>query len=433
MKVKTISRSESVWGRDTKNEQFRLPRNMKEELHPLAKAREYTRAVVAAKMDRMMAHPFLGAMSGHADGVYCTAMYALDRLCSGSADGEVKLWCLSEKKCLATFQAHEGACKGVCEVPQSQKVFSCGLDKTVKLWGQKEEYKYSSTHGLNTIAHNYQQEMFATGGESVEIWNHNRSNPTFSYNWDSRSITQVKFNKTETNVLASVGTDRSIILYDVRMQTALKKVVMINSCNSVCWNPMEPFIFAVGNEDHNVYLFDMRFLESSTNVFRDHVSAVLDIDFSPTGREIVSGAFDRTIRIFNVSHGHSRDVYFLKRMQRIWSVKFSLDSKYITAGSDDGNIRLWKSKASEKLGLISQKEKQHLEMSEALVSKYKHMPEIRKIVSQRHLPSSLKKQSTRKKIKVDAYKLRKEKEIEHCKLNVERVPERKKGILNVLI
>lgn len=85
----------------------------------------------------------------------------------------------------------------------------------------------------------------------------------------------------------------------------------------------------------------------------DHTSAVIDVDYSPTGRELVAGSYDRTIRIFEASRGHSRDVYHTKRMQRLTCVKWSLDDKYIISGSDEMNIRLWKARASEKLGVVS--------------------------------------------------------------------------------
>jgi WD repeat and SOF domain-containing protein 1 len=49
---------------------------------------------------------------------------------------------------------------------------------------------------------------------------------------------------------------------------------------------------------------------------KDHVSAVLDVDFSPTGEELVTGSYDRSIRIFRTREGHSREVYHTKRMQR---------------------------------------------------------------------------------------------------------------------
>ena len=33
---------------------------------------------------------------------------------------------------------------------------------------------------------------------------------------------------------------------------------------------------------------------------------MLDVDYSPTGREFVSGSYDKTVRIFPVNRGHSR-------------------------------------------------------------------------------------------------------------------------------
>lgn len=85
----------------------------------------------------------------------------------------------------------------------------------------------------------------------------------------------------------------------------------------------------------------------------DHTSAVIDVDYAPTGREFVSGSYDKTIRIFESLKGHSRDVYHTKRMQRLTCVKWSLDNKYILSGSDEMNIRMWKARASEKLGVVS--------------------------------------------------------------------------------
>ena len=33
---------------------------------------------------------------------------------------------------------------------------------------------------------------------------------------------------------------------------------------------------------------------------KDHVSAVIDVDYSPTGKEFVSAGYDKTIRIYEV-------------------------------------------------------------------------------------------------------------------------------------
>lgn len=84
----------------------------------------------------------------------------------------------------------------------------------------------------------------------------------------------------------------------------------------------------------------------------DHVEAVVDVDYSPTGKEFVSGSYDKSIRIFEVDKGRSREVYHTKRMQRLTCVAWSHDNKYVISGSDEMNIRIWKAKASEKLGVV---------------------------------------------------------------------------------
>ena len=79
----------------------------------------------------------------------------------------------------------------------------------------------------------------------------------------------------------------------------------------------------------------------------------MSVDYSPTGKEFVSGSYDRTIRIFDRTEQHSRDIYHAKRMQRVFVAKFTGDARFILSGSDDTNIRLWKARASEALGIVS--------------------------------------------------------------------------------
>ncbi|XP_006109424.3 DDB1- and CUL4-associated factor 13-like [Myotis lucifugus] len=94
----------------------------------------------------------------------------------------------------------------------------------------------------------------------------------------------------------------------MRQATPLKKVILDMRTNTICWNPMEAFIFTAANEDYNLYTFDMRALDTPVMVHMDHVSAVLDVDYSPTGKEFVSASFDKSIRIFPVDKSRSRYV-----------------------------------------------------------------------------------------------------------------------------
>lgn len=50
----------------------------------------------------------------------------------------------------------------------------------------------------------------------------------------------------------------------------------------------------------SVYSYDTRNLSMPVNIHEDHVSAVTSIDYAPTGREFVTGSYDKSVRIFEV-------------------------------------------------------------------------------------------------------------------------------------
>lgn len=438
MKIKTISRSSDDYVPVSNQESARQPRNLDPDLHPFERAREYTRALNSVKMDKMFAAPFICQMGmGHVDGVYSMAKNpkSLGVMASGSGDGVVKLWNLGEREETFEVTAHENIVKGLCFTPQSQ-LLSCSIDGTVKRWDPLSKsteplQTYLSSGGLNSVDHHRDEARFITGGDTLQLWDSQRSKPVESLAWGADNINSVKFNMTETNICASTGNDRSIVIYDLRTTSPIQKMVTSLNNNAISWNPMEAYNFAVASEDHNAYLYDMRNLKRALNVYKDHVAAVMDLDFSPTGQELVTGSYDRTIRMFNLLEGHSKEIYHTKRMQRVMSVRYSMDSKYILSGSDDGNVRLWRAKANERMGVRSAKQQASLDYSNALVERYKHMPEIRKISKSRHLPQAIQKARDIKRTELDALKRRRDNRIRHSKPGTyEYEKEREKHIVD---
>ncbi|KAI9297177.1 WD40 repeat-like protein [Neoconidiobolus thromboides FSU 785] len=387
-----------------------MQRNYDPILHPFEKSREYTRALNATKLERMFAKPFIASLDGHADGVYCLSKHYknLQTIVSGSGDGEVRAWRLNERSCFFNTTAHNGIVKGVCILPEDNKFISVGHDKVAKIWDVNSEdsstplYTYQGKSAFTGVDHHISEPKFATSGSIINIWDINRSEPISTFEWGADTINTVKFNKTERNIVASCGTDRAITLYDIRSNSPLSKTYLQLKSNALCWNPMEAYNFVVGNEDHNLYLFDMRKMNKAVSCFRDHVSAVMDVDFDPTGRQIVSGSYDRTVRIFTVGKPKSRDVYHTKRMQRVFTVKYSMDGRFVLSGSDDTNIRLWKSNAAEKLGVRNNRERSHLEYSEKVKDKYAHIPEVRKIANHRIIPQNIKTTTRTKAIMLES-------------------------------
>lgn len=117
-------------------------------------------------------------------------------------------------------------------------------------------------------------------------------------------------------------------------------------------------------------------------------------------------------------------------MQRVFSVAFTTDTRYVLSGSDDGNVRLWRAQASERSHVRSAKERTKLEYDAALKERYKHMPEIKRISRHRHVPQPIKKAGEIKKEELASIKRREENRRRHSKKkDSRRIPQREAMIV----
>jgi WD40 repeat protein len=50
--------------------------------------------------------------------------------------------------------------------------------------------------------------------------------------------------------------------------------------NSLAWNPTLPTVLLLASEDHNLYTFDLRKMETPTQIYKGHVAGVMSCDWS---------------------------------------------------------------------------------------------------------------------------------------------------------
>ena len=145
-------------------------RNLDPLMHPFARARERTRALNAAKIERMFAKPFVASLEGHSDAVEVLVRRpkSLTAVASASWNGGTHIVCLGpilvlfeslgldlsgiavdapafsdiiihdlqqRTEILTLRGAHKGKASGLCFGGENgDRFLSCGVDKTVKLW-----------------------------------------------------------------------------------------------------------------------------------------------------------------------------------------------------------------------------------------------------------------------------------------------------------
>lgn len=412
VKVKAISRSELEWTKDRSTEVPKANRNYDPKFNPMAKQTEFTRAIRAAKLDRMFAKPFVSALPGHRDTIQsiATDYNNLSCLVSGAVDGGLIFWDMMTKKAKATIDdAHRHSIDGVVISPDGVACLSASRDKTIKMWdldistdGEKPEplAEYLGDYPFSSIDHHYKKTHFATSSDVVSVWDINRTQPLQRFSWGDDTVVCCRYNKIETNLIACSMTDRGICLYDTRTQSAHSKVVMELCTSSLSWNPLDPNVFVAGSDDCNCYLFDIRLPGRPRNVFQGPIAPVTTVDFSPTGTMFAAGGQDSTVRMWDVhqtTKSDSLEMFHTKRMAKVFSVKWSPDSSYIFSGSEDAVLRVWKSDSSKPIRPLRGPEKHNFNYMRTLKNKYSSFLEVRRISNQRNAPKYIKRTALRVK------------------------------------
>eukprot|EP00796_Vickermania_ingenoplastis_P005402 gene5402-3889_t len=421
VKVKTISRSELEWTKDRSTEVPKANRNYDPKFNTMAKQTEFTRAIRAAKLDRMFAKPFVAALQGHKDTIQsiATDYNSLSTVVSGAVDGGLIIWDVMTKKTRMNIEtAHRHSVDGVTISPDGVACLSASRDKTVKMWdldtGSSEEKpeplaEYLGEFPFSSIDHHYKKTLFATSSDVVNVWDINRTQPLQRFSWGDDTVTCCRYNKIETNIIACCMTDRGICLYDTRTQSAHSKVVMELCCSSISWNPLDPNVFVTGCDDCHCYLFDIRLPGRPRNVFQGNIAPVTSVDFSPTGAMFAAGGQDSTVRMWDLhqtTKSDSLEMFHTKRMAKVFAVKWSPDSNYIYSGSEDAILRVWKSDSSKPIRPLRGPEKHSFNYMRTLKDKYSNFIEVRRISNQRNAPKYIKRtaQRTKKAEKREAIK-----------------------------
>ncbi|RKO86767.1 Sof1-like domain-containing protein, partial [Blyttiomyces helicus] len=425
-KVKTISRGEDQV-RERKGDIHKVQRNLNPALHPFERAREYTRALNATKLERMFAKPFVAALAGHIDGVYCMAKSPtqLSTMYSGSADGEVRIWSLSGQKTLWTARAHKGFVRGICSVPFSENFFTVGEDKIVKMWNQDEKEplnSYFSRNAFTGIDHHRSRPIFATSSTHIDVWDHSRcvcSAERGIRSGRGDSIT-VRLERAKARVARYLAGE------DIEVGDPIDPDDLEGAGAPPTRRAVRPSAYAPTSPDR-----DWKDKRIEEHILQGRTeNDILNYAYKPPKRKRAPPTASRP-----AEPDGGRDRWKMEMLRRasvggIFCVKFTMDSKYVLSGSDDGNIRLWKANASERLGTATNRERNADNYAKSLKERYKHMPEIRRIDRHRKAPKAIKSATTTKRTMQDSEARKTDNLRKHSKPgSVPYEAERKKHIL----
>lgn len=404
MKINTIIHDKP---KERKNDIHKNSYNKDPKYHPFMQEREYVRALNATKIDRLLAKPFVKAYNYHVEGIsHLTQNKNTDIFASASFDSSIYIWNVKEdlkykiqKNCKITGLSFIGDNLIVGE--NNRVVLYEGEWSDRKRTGEINEYEVKHVNNVNS----HKNEIIISTSNGVKVFDLERK--TQKYSIGNSFCNYAEANTVLDNLLA-FSENNTLNLVDTRANEIFSRVKVGIRSNEIKFN-IDGKYMASGNEDSFLYLHDLRYLNNPFCVFKHHFNAINCIDF---GKKLVSGSADTTVRIFDVQERKCLDVYHTRRMFRVNGIKLSKNEEFVISGSDDGNLRLWKTNASRKIGIISDNQNRALAYNDALKDKFKYVKEIHRISNQRFLPKPLKSELKVRKEQIQAQKRREERKKE---------------------
>jgi hypothetical protein len=175
-------------------------------------------------------------------------------------------------------------------------------------------------------------------------------------NIDYRSVdhafTSVAFS-TDERLVAAGRADGSVRVWDVStgkevavlLTPAAKEGNATEKVYSIAFSPAGSYVLATGvaynggQVTHPVRLWNVSNRQTAT-AFTGHSDIVISSAFSPDGRYVVTGSWDRTAIVWDVKSG--KEIRLLDAHQKwVTAVAFSPDGSKVLTGSDDQTVRLW--------------------------------------------------------------------------------------------
>lgn len=387
MKINTIYHSEQEYTKERKRDLSHTKHSKNPIHHPFIKERELVRAINTTKLNRLFAKPFVTALSFHKEGInFMVKSSKKPLILSASFDNNVILSNLESRSMIFSFDL-KSKVKGI-GIDLLDNIY-IGQNKTVKRMDNNTIYCCNSA--VNNI--HVDDNLYVASYSSINVYDLEMRSKKVEISIQNADV--ITHNPSFTHLIGFANTERNFIA-DMRIEKVVLEFSLPNKTNMLSFSPSDGYFVASANEDSNVYIHDLRFIDTPCNTLRGHVGAVTCVKYNPSGTEVCSGSFDQSIRIFRTNERKSRDIYYNQRMHNIYGLEYSNDDQFIISGSDDGSIRLWKSDASKKSGPLSKKEKDVQALSKVLIEKYKNVNEVDRINRHRFVPKLLKNKMKQK-------------------------------------
>ncbi|KAG8849678.1 hypothetical protein FRB91_009688 [Serendipita sp. 411] len=256
----------------------------------------------------------------------------------------------------AQLVGHQKEVRCVAFSGDDKRIVSGSFDKTIRIWNVsdgKEEMRLKGGWGIS-VAYSDDGRRVASGDdfERVWIWSVEPGLEERQPSADQCVVTSLALSSDGQRVFYAHKGGRRIRIRNVANGMEERPLIVgRDHMNTIAISNNRKYVaMAVGNE---LLIYDTT--ERSTYpITQGHDDLILSVAFSPDEQKVVTGSFDKTIRIWNVVKKRSKWMLGLEPQPElelelelkghgdgVWSLAFSPDGSKLVSGSGDNTIRIW--------------------------------------------------------------------------------------------
>jgi WD40 repeat protein len=263
---------------------------------------------------------------------------------TGDANGEIRLWRVSDQKQLFSCRAHTGWVLSVAFSADGNTLASSGLDSTAKLWDVHTGQCHHTLQGHHnlvwSVAFSPDSQVLASGSadQTIKLWNIHTGQCLRTLEGHTHWVYAIALSS-DGRTLASAGFDRTIKLWNIDTGQCLRTLEGHTHWVYAIALSSDGRTLASGSADRTVKLWNIH-TGQCLRTLQGHTHLVLAVDLSSDGQTLASGGYDQTIKLWNINTGQC-----LKTLQghtnQLWAVAFTPDGHTLASASFDQTIKLW--------------------------------------------------------------------------------------------
>ncbi|KAI3646114.1 hypothetical protein MP228_009042 [Amoeboaphelidium protococcarum] len=324
------------------------------------------------------------SLTGHTESVICV-QFSPDGLRAASASGDttVRIWDLNTETPQHTLTGHKNWVLCLAWSPDGKYVASGSMDNTVIVWNAKTgkqvgaplrgHSKYVTSIAWEPYHLNPECQRLATSSKdgTARVWNAINGRCEFIVSSHTDAVSCVKWSG--EGMLYTASRDKTIKVWDAKNGVLIRTLVghahwincMALSTDYVlrqgpysdgdcklmtaeeCKERYEQVKqkakgerLVTGSDDFTMFLWSPSTDKKPLARMTGHQQLVNHVAFTPDGRLIASGSFDKSIKLWNGFNG-TFITSLRGHVSPVYQVCFSSDSRYLLSGSKDSTLKLW--------------------------------------------------------------------------------------------